>query len=176
MDDLSRNNCRQRAGWIDPRSEWVRVSHFSLVVQLVVLLGAVSYFAVPLSRTVFQAFSARTAAQSWREVPAYISSVGFSGDKGDYTVHALYRYKIAGEWIFGDEVALPLVCTNVYASELWGERFERLERHVADETPFRCFVDPDDPRRSLLFRDGDLGPLLALVGWLGFLLVVGSSE
>ncbi|WP_428307636.1 DUF3592 domain-containing protein [Lacipirellula sp.] len=109
--------------------------------------------------------------QRWTERPATIEhaklGVDTEGD-GDATFKATatYRYTVDGESYSSDRVAL-YEGFDTFGS-FQRDRAAELDAALEAGGAFRCFVDPDDPRHAVLFRDLRTG-LLAFKAIMGLL-------
>ncbi len=142
--------------------------------------GCLVLFGLPFAAVgVFMGFLASNSIlrwnemRSWREVPAIILEARLEASSGSdsttYGVKALYEYSFEGQTYRGERVSIHSGKDNIgsfherTARELQGYR-DRAE-------PFRCFVDPEEPQRSILYRELRLG-LLAFYGL--FVLLFGG--
>lgn len=107
--------------------------------------------------------------QHWVEVPAIIETVKLQEHRSSGTVTydstARYRYQFDGQVFVGDRVSL-------YGPED-GTSYHRvivreLEEYRDSQQPFRCFVNPDYPKDSLLYRDIRWG-LYLMIGLIALL-------
>jgi hypothetical protein len=118
----------------------------------------------------------------WQEVPARIHAVELIEHVGDdstsYSVEAQYEYRFRGDTYIGDRVSLTDSADNI--GSFHEDVYQELARYRDSGEPFRCFVNPDDPADSILYRDlrwGLLGLMLvfALVfGGVGFGFMIGA--
>ncbi|MEN3941029.1 DUF3592 domain-containing protein [Prosthecobacter sp. SYSU 5D2] len=123
---------------------------FGLVFLLAGLGVGIFYFSI-LSRWY--------EARGWVEVPCVIESSDLQervstdsdGTSTTYEVEAAYRYEYNGRTYKGDEVSLSL------GADSFGDHHQRvfsiLDEHRASGRPFRCYVNPDLPEESVIFRE-----------------------
>ncbi|MBC8113711.1 MAG: DUF3592 domain-containing protein [Candidatus Saccharimonas sp.] len=103
------------------------------------------------------------AAQSWVERPCTILQVELKregGGKGGPTSHveATYQYEFANQLFTGNRVWFGGGSDNV--GNFHQRVFDELNDHLVRGRPFRCFVDPNDPKSSVLYRDVRIEMLL----------------
>jgi len=124
-----------------------------------------------------------TEMRAWQEVPctileAKLESHSDSDGGTTYEATARYRYTFNGREHTGTRVSLDSGADNIGSFQQ--DAHEELSRHRRERRPFRCFVNPDDPSESVLYRELRFGllafkMLFALVfGGVGFGLLVGS--
>lgn len=123
-------------------------------------VGCAVLFALPFAAVgVYMAWSLASilwlswSAASWVEVPATINTVELQGGKSNENtqrVLADYRYDYAGQAYQNDRVGLSTAADNLgsYHQRL----YDRLHAAWKAEKTVPCFVDPNDPQRSLLDR------------------------
>ncbi len=121
-------------------------------------------------------------AQQWKEVPATILHAELEEHRGDdsttYQVVARYRYSYLGRMHTGTRVGLHGGSDNI--GSFHQDAHRELSQHQKSGQPFPCYVNPDDPSESLLYRDLRWGLLalytvFALVfGGVGFGLMAGG--
>jgi hypothetical protein len=153
--------------------------------------GWLSVFALPFAavgvfmswltvRTMWLAYEMRR----WREVPAVIESAGLNrrldSDGSTYKAVAGYRYELNGTAYTGHRVSIHRGSDNIGAFQR--RAYEELSRHKDSGEPFRCYVNPDDPADSVLYR----APRWELIGFYamfgvafggaGFGLLIGSAR
>lgn len=108
--------------------------------------------------------------RDWQEVPARILEARLEEHRGDdsttYEVVASYEYQFAGLTYQGDRVGLGSGGDNI--GSFHQDKYRELESYRSQDRPFRCYVDPDDPSRSLLYRQARWG-LLAFMGLFSLL-------
>ncbi|MCB1037705.1 MAG: DUF3592 domain-containing protein, partial [Acidobacteria bacterium] len=122
----------------------------------------------------FRSLSAWQEMRSWQEVPALILEASLetssSSDSDTFSVRARYEYTFEGQHYTGDRVAIHGGSDNI------GSFHQRvaaeLGRYRDSGKPFRCFVDPEAPRRSILYRELRPG-LLAFYGL--FVVLFGGA-
>ena len=112
--------------------------------------------------------------QDWQQRPARILTVDLISQPGDdsttYRVETLYEYRIRGERFTSDRVTLTSGSDNV--GSFHHDVHRELSRHQQAGTLFRCYVDPEDPTRAILYRQIRLG----LLGFkIIFALVFGGA-
>lgn len=123
-------------------------------------------------------------ARDWREVTARILQVQLESHTGDdsttYEVVARYEYEFAGITYQGDRVGLGTGADNI--GSFHQDAYRELEDFRVQSRPFRCFVDPDNPSRAILYRDmrwglfSFIGLFALLFGGVGFGLVILGFE
>lgn len=92
-------------------------------------------------------------AQSWVECPAFIDHVELQvhSDEGTtYNTSALYRYQYQGVQHSGTRVWFS---SNSDSGSFHQNAYRQLLDHQQSAKPFRCFVDPDEPNQSVLYRE-----------------------
>lgn len=94
------------------------------------------------------------AAQKWVEMPAVIQTAKLerheSDDSTTYKAVATYTYELAGRQYTGDRVSLHSGSDNI--GDFQRDAYTELKRHLDAGTPFRCYVNPNDPQESVLYR------------------------
>lgn len=110
------------------------------------------------------------AADSWEERPAVVERVSVeldsSGGSGsaretDYEVVVEYRYEVDGESYTGDRYQ---VAQDLQAST--AQEAERLAQEYRDQPEIRVFVDPQNPRASVMEQGGAFYAWMTCVfGW-----------
>ncbi|NQU20830.1 MAG: DUF3592 domain-containing protein [Candidatus Nealsonbacteria bacterium] len=123
-----------------------------------------------------------TRMRGWQEVPCTIVKAELEehsdSDGTTYEVMAEYRYTFNGQEHTGTRVSLDSGADNIGSFQQ--DAHKELSRHRQQRRPFRCFVDPDEPSESVLYRELRFGLLamkivFALVfGGVGFGLIIGS--
>ena len=118
-------------------------------------------------------------SSSWERVPAYIESVELKSHTGDdgttYSVECRYGYEFRGREYHGTRVGIIGGTSSSY--ELHRKRYDVLKRHMDAEESFPALVDPEDPRRSILFR-GEVDVWMYALPFLGlsfFLVGLGAG-
>lgn len=95
------------------------------------------------------------AMRGWQPVSAEVLSGGYnthSGDDSDtYEAFATYRYRVDGRSYTGDRVQLTGGADNI--GDYQQATGRRLERAAAEGRPITVYVDPGDPRRSIVDRN-----------------------
>ncbi len=114
-------------------------------------VGMLGWMAFTLTRCV--------GMQSWTEVPALIlradlvsktSSSSNGGSSTTYKVEAKYEYEYEGKTYTGTRVSIHGGSDNIGS---FHQRIHRqLDEHRRSETPFRCYVNPENPSEAVLFR------------------------
>ncbi len=151
-------------------------------------MGCLILFATPFAGVglfvgylAFSMFFGWVEVLGWREVPARIHSVELIehvDDSVTYRVEANYEYHFLGETYQSDQVALSESADNI--GSFHQDKYRELARYQESGALFRCFVDPDEPSESILYRDLRWGLLalemvFALVfGGVGFGLIIGA--
>ncbi len=113
-------------------------------------------------------------ARAWQEVPARIVSTNLeihTGDSTTYEVEARYRYDIEGVTYESTRVGFQSGADNIGSYQQ--ETYEELTRVRESGEPFRCYVDPDDPHRAVLFRDMRWGLFAFMFAFGGVFAGVG---
>lgn len=113
-------------------------------------------------------------ARTWVECPAVIEQVQLHEESSEgttYTVTAQYIYSYHGVEYQGTRVWLR---ESSDSGSFFPTAFRQLKEHQQSGQPFRCYVDPDKPIDSVLYRDLRLDLLLfqsifvMLFGGVGF--------
>lgn len=106
-------------------------------------------------------------SSGWVEVPATILQADLETHTGDdsttYSVKALYEYEFQGKFYENDRVALTGGADNI--GSFHHDAYRELDEHRRSGEPFMCWVDPDDPGRSILYPDPRWGLLLFMGGF-----------
>lgn len=94
--------------------------------------------------------------QSWVQTPATITSAKLEshrGDKGSTTYQAVatYSYTVGGRPFTGQRVGVLGGNDNI--GRFQQDAYAELKQHLDQHTPFRCFVNPDDPAQAVLYRN-----------------------
>lgn len=104
-------------------------------------------------------------ARQWVETPARILQADLEVNQGSdsttYQVTARYEYRWENQTFTGERVGLSGGSDNI--GSFHQDRYSELSRYQSSGEPFRCFVDPDDPTETILFREMRWG-LFALMG------------
>lgn len=94
-------------------------------------------------------------ARSWVETPARIIEaeleVNSDSDGTTYRAVASYEYSWEGMTHIGRRVSLSPGADNI--GRFHQDRQAELSGHQQSGEPFRCFVDPHEPSRSILYRE-----------------------
>lgn len=94
------------------------------------------------------------SAQSWVERPCWIDRAELKeqSDEGTtYQAVADYRYEFDNRPFKGSRVWLGSGFDNI--GDFHRRVHRELQKHQTQGRPFRCFVDPNDPSISVLYRD-----------------------
>jgi hypothetical protein len=151
-------------------------------------MGCLILFATPFAGVglfvgylAFSMFLGWVEVLDWIEVPARIHAVELIehvDDSVTYRVEAHYEYSYLGETYQSNRVSLSDSADNV--GSFHQDIYQELARYRESDTTFRCFIDPDDPSESILYRNLRWG-LLALMlvfalvfGGVGFGLIIGA--
>ncbi len=137
--------------------------------------GCLSLFGLPflgaglfMSWLYFSSYSDWWRARSWEEVPCWIESAKLKSssdsDSTTYQAQATYRYEFEGREYHGDRVTFHKGSDNV--GDFHQKAHRELKQYVVkkakraeargdgkDPKPFRCYVNPDKPGESVLYRD-----------------------
>lgn len=109
-------------------------------------------------------------ARSWVEVPAEILSaeleVSTDSDSTTYSVAASYRYQYRGETFAGSRVSFHSGKDNI--GSYHQDTAAKLKRARADGVSIPCYVNPENPREAVLFRQVRWG-LVTFMGLFGLL-------
>ena len=122
--------------------------------------GCLSLFGMPfllaglaLSVFYFSGYLKWWEARSWVEVPCVIDSTELKESRGDdsttYSVKASYHYDFQGRTHQGERVSFGMGSDNV--GNFQRTAYRELSRHQGGG-PFRCYVDPENPENSVLYR------------------------
>jgi hypothetical protein len=118
----------------------------------------------------------------WEEVPARIVRTELKEHHGDdstsYEATAEYTYTYRGRAFTGNRVSLHSGGDNIgsYQQDVYRE----LQQYRNSQKPFRCYVNPDQPAESILYRDlrwemiGFYTLFVLMFGGVGFGLLIGS--
>ena len=123
------------------------------------------------------------AMRSWTEVPATITGAELKTNrtkKGGTRneVVATYDYQYDGRPFTGKQVSLA--GNKVNFGSFQRVAYDELKRHLDQHTPFHCYVDPEKPIESVLYRELHGEPLAfftvfaALFGSVGMAMFVGA--
>ncbi|HTU24546.1 MAG TPA: DUF3592 domain-containing protein, partial [Pirellulales bacterium] len=144
----------------------------------IVVASIVVFFAGFINWYYFDMLVAHHAMRSWQEVPAKILKDQLRtehGSRGGTTRRATaqYTYEFGGQSYTGHRVTWDGGSDNMGSSQY--NAFNELESHRRSGRPFRCFVNPEHPEQSILYRQ--LRPEIlvlfsALELWLGLPLVM----
>lgn len=151
-------------------------------------MGCLILFATPFAGVglfvgylAFSMFFGWIEVLGWQEVPARIHSVELIehvDDSVTYRVEAHYEYRYLGETYQADRVSLSDSSDNV--GSFHQDNYRELARYQESGETFRCFVNPDEPSESILYRNLRWGLfalmlIFALVfGGVGFGLIIGA--
>ena len=125
-------------------------------------LGCLVLFALPFAAAgLFVGFLATRMLwqwvdiMDWQEVPARILETHLtvsSGDDSDtYKVEARYIYDFHGDTYEGDRVGLSFGSDNI--GSYHEDKYEELRGYQSRKAMFRCYVDPEAPEDSILYRE-----------------------
>jgi len=93
--------------------------------------------------------------KSWVEVPAIIKTTELEDRSTHKTtrlqIFATYEYEYDKQQYFGNRVALRSGRLN--HDFFRRESYQELKDHRIQQTPFRCYVNPDAPQESILYRN-----------------------
>jgi hypothetical protein len=93
--------------------------------------------------------------KSWVEVPAMIKMTDLeehlSRRHHRYEVFATYEYEFNEKQYSGSRVTLLSGLMN--QGSLNREAYEELNPHRVQQTPFRCYVNPNAPQESIIYRN-----------------------
>lgn len=122
------------------------------------------------------------AMRGWEEVPAQILQADLEVHDGDdgstYKATATYVYTYDGRQYTGSRVSPYGGSDNVGSFQKNAHR--ELSKHQKSGKPFRCFVDPEDPTESVLYRNvrfemiGFYTIFVLAFGGVGFGLLIGG--
>jgi len=97
---------------------------------------------------------AHMSMRNWIETPATIVRAELqTHDNDDSTtqnVLAEYEYRYAGKDYKGDRVAISSSADNIGSFQQ--NCYDELEEYRASGRPFRCYVNPANPREAILYR------------------------
>ncbi len=124
-------------------------------------LGCLILFALPFAGGgLFVAFLAARSlvgwieTRGWEPTPARITHADLEVSHGDdsttYKAVARYEYEWQGTRFTGDRVSHHFGSDNV--GSFHEDAYAKLSRHRSSGEPFTCFVNPDDPSESILYR------------------------
>lgn len=111
--------------------------------------------------------------KSWEKVPAFIQQtnldVNSDSDSTTYKVTATYTYAYNDKSYTSNKVTMHIGSDNI--GSFHKKTYDELSRYKESGEPFRCYVNPDNPSESILFRK----PRLEKLGfYLIFVLVFGG--
>jgi hypothetical protein len=113
-------------------------------------------------------------ASSWVETPARIISTDLevnTGDSETFKAVASYEYTWDGTTHVGHRVSLSPGADNI--GSFHQDKQAELARYRESGESFRCFVDPDEPSSSILYRELRLGMFSFLMLFGGVFAGVG---
>jgi hypothetical protein len=114
-------------------------------------------------------------ASSWVETPARIIQtdleVNSDSDGSTYKAVASYEYTWEGRTHVGRRVSLSPGADNI--GSFHQDKQAELARYRESGESFRCFVDPDEPSNSILYREMRLGMFSFLILFGGVFAGVG---
>lgn len=125
-------------------------------------------------------------AKQWVETPAYILSTDLEVNtrrdskhksSSTYQVTARYRYTFNGFSYESEKISVDVAgADNV--SDFHQRVHSELQRYEGANTPFRCYVNPNNPKEAILYRTARwdlLGfNMLFVMGFLGVVLTILS--
>ncbi|MDB5345618.1 MAG: hypothetical protein JWP89_3995 [Schlesneria sp.] len=124
-------------------------------------LGCAALFAIPFAAVgvfmgwmVVATLAEHRAMQRWVETPAVITRADLQvqhGDGATYKTTAEYQYEFGGQKRQGARVGLSSGSDNI--GDFHQRVHAELKAHQTNGQPFRCFVNPDRPDQSILYRD-----------------------
>ncbi len=131
---------------------------------LMLAIPFVAFGTIPFimaTRVVLQSFR----ALSWQEVPAFIQDANLdvsTETRGSrtYRARASYTYTFNGATFVGSTVSFSSGSDNI--GSFHKDIYRQLSQYRGGLAPFRCYVNPDDPRESVLYRDARTGEVLFL--------------
>ena len=146
-------------------------------------IGCAILFALPFAAIgCFMAWRVATTlvewqqAKQWVETPAEILEVELECHQGDdsdtFEATARYAYEYAGQKYEGDRVSLHSGSDNI--GSFHQDVDAELRAHKADNKPFPCYVNPNQPDEAVLYRDLRIGMIafesvfVLLFGGFGF--------
>jgi hypothetical protein len=136
--------------------------------------GCLTLFGLPflvvglgLTLVYFNGYRKWLVTQSWVETPCWIETAELKTTHHEGTTYkaiATYRYVYQGTTYRGDKVSIYGGSDNIgdFQQEAFRELAQYAEtppkgrdhrkREDLQGTPFRCFVNPDDPRQAVIYR------------------------
>ena len=119
------------------------------------------------SETAVPLFVDWQAMQGWQAHTAVLQSV--SG--GDSSTEATYRYEWHGRTFQNDRVHVAAFNDNIgsYQRKLQ----DRLDKLYRNKQPVTIYVDPTDPRQSVIDRDMRWGLAVLVTGFCAIFLLIG---
>lgn len=124
-------------------------------------VGCAILFAIPFASVgVFMAWAVissvaeHTAMQRWVETPAVITRAELDvkhDDGATYRVIADYQYEFGGQKFQGSRVGISSGSDNI--GDFHQRVHHELKAHQTTGQPFRCYVNPDRPEQSILYRE-----------------------
>ena len=177
------------AMWRDPLAISTPSSRIGSVTKTRKGLGCLVLFALPFAGAgLFVGFLALKMlwlwvdVRDWYQVPTEILEVHLTvsdGEDGDtYKVEARYRYEFDGQIYEGDRVGLSFGSDNI--GSYHQDKYDELRGYRSRDETFWCYVDPEAPTDSILYREmrwGLFALLLALsliFAGAGIGLIVGG--
>jgi hypothetical protein len=122
--------------------------------------------------------------KSWVEVPAMIKTTDLEEHGGHkhrrYEVFATYDYEFNKQKYSGNRVTLLSGLMN--EGDFNREAHDELKPHRVQQTPFRCYVNPDVPQESILYRNLPGFPLVqstvlaTIPGSIGMALLIVAVQ
>lgn len=121
--------------------------------------GCLSLFGMPffcaglfLTYLYFSGYVQWWNARNWTEVPCQIESADLVSGSKSSKATATYHYEIGGRKYFGDRVSFYSGSDNIGNFQQSAHREISRYLNKKPARPFRCFVDPEDPSSSVLYR------------------------
>ncbi len=101
---------------------------------------------------IFHSLNRWVDVQTWQETPAHLLTVETNGsDDESLSTEATYEYEWNGQQYRGDQVSIHSGSDNIGSFQI--RVANELHDHHKSGKPFRCFVNPDRPSESILYRD-----------------------
>lgn len=148
------------------------------------ILFSLPFAAIGVGMAIWLAYSLHAYLQirNWVKVPAQILQVDLvehcDGDGSTYETTAQYEYIYEKTKQRGTRVGLEFGSDNIGSFQHMAYR--ELKQHQENKTAFRCFVNPDRPAESILYRELRWAMVffkmafIALFGGAGFGMLLGS--
>ncbi len=127
-------------------------------------------------------FLAWQAMQGWVETPARIQTAELVAHRGDdstsYSLSVEYAYEYDGRTYTGTRAGLHGGSDNI--GSYHQQKYEELSAYRDSGELFRCYVNPNHPAESILYRDprweltGLMGVFAVLFGLVGVMIIGGG--